>query len=418
MTERVALRGPIETLLICTRSGAGLEVTDRLPAPGLTATSWAPSGGELAVLDLNGKRIQLIEFGSEGARRRPAPRTLPKGSRGKSLLFAAHGLFVGGGGGGSSDSLWRLRGGGPQAIALPQGTGGRGKCVDHLFQVDDLLVAVDDMIFPKWTVTFRMDEFGGVRAETVYPLRVHGPNSVVVRGATGTRLVCLYSTSRGRTGFSAHLSLMDKRELDEVGHASARFGSGQPSGPTEPPLRLVRGGPPDPDAELRAEIARLALARSPRMAFVGDTLVLGSAHGLFCLDMEGIDLGVPSGTGRRAKRGLTQREYDVLALRMLEPDDPMPLAEVGERLGLSRERVRQIEVLARRKLASPEEAAERGLGLGPSRHLELPPIRQVTSRPVLDVAGIVGEGCAVVWSDGDTGPEWMPLAQLQGAQAS
>jgi RNA polymerase primary sigma factor len=48
---------------------------------------------------------------------------------------------------------------------------------------------------------------------------------------------------------------------------------------------------------------------------------------------------------------LTPREQEVLALRLgLTGDPPQTLAVVGERLGLSRERIRQIEVNARRSL--------------------------------------------------------------------
>ncbi len=48
---------------------------------------------------------------------------------------------------------------------------------------------------------------------------------------------------------------------------------------------------------------------------------------------------------------LDDREADVLRMRFgLEPFDPMTLREVGERLGLTRERVRQLENQALRKL--------------------------------------------------------------------
>jgi RNA polymerase primary sigma factor len=49
--------------------------------------------------------------------------------------------------------------------------------------------------------------------------------------------------------------------------------------------------------------------------------------------------------------GLGEREQRVLRLRFgLEDDSPRTLAEVGRDLGLTRERIRQIEVEALRKL--------------------------------------------------------------------
>ena len=54
---------------------------------------------------------------------------------------------------------------------------------------------------------------------------------------------------------------------------------------------------------------------------------------------------------RRALASLNERERQVLELRFgLGEDDEMTLAEVGERLGLSRERVRQLETRAIKKL--------------------------------------------------------------------
>jgi RNA polymerase primary sigma factor len=53
---------------------------------------------------------------------------------------------------------------------------------------------------------------------------------------------------------------------------------------------------------------------------------------------------------------LDDREADVLRMRFgLEPFDPMTLREVGERLGLTRERVRQLENQALRKLTRDAE---------------------------------------------------------------
>jgi RNA polymerase sigma factor (sigma-70 family) len=55
----------------------------------------------------------------------------------------------------------------------------------------------------------------------------------------------------------------------------------------------------------------------------------------------------------RALDALPERERQVIVMRFgLEGEEPKTLAEIGKRLGLSRERVRQIEVRALERLAA------------------------------------------------------------------
>jgi RNA polymerase primary sigma factor len=57
---------------------------------------------------------------------------------------------------------------------------------------------------------------------------------------------------------------------------------------------------------------------------------------------------------------LPPREVEVIRLRFgLGDEEPMTLAEVGQRLGITRERARQLEVQALARLRDPEAAAQR-----------------------------------------------------------
>jgi RNA polymerase primary sigma factor len=59
----------------------------------------------------------------------------------------------------------------------------------------------------------------------------------------------------------------------------------------------------------------------------------------------------------RAVSRLSEREATIIRLRFgLDGGEPRTLEEVGERLGVSRERVRQIEAVALRKLRHPTRA--------------------------------------------------------------
>jgi RNA polymerase primary sigma factor len=72
---------------------------------------------------------------------------------------------------------------------------------------------------------------------------------------------------------------------------------------------------------------------------------------------EEIQVGLTEETLRRAVEGLSEREQDVLKLRygLNSDDDPKSLDEIGRRLGLTRERVRQIESQALQRLAVNRE---------------------------------------------------------------
>lgn len=60
---------------------------------------------------------------------------------------------------------------------------------------------------------------------------------------------------------------------------------------------------------------------------------------------------------QKAMSSLTQREIDILTLRYgLNNEEPMTLEQVGDRLGITRERVRQIESKALRNLRHPSRS--------------------------------------------------------------
>ena len=72
---------------------------------------------------------------------------------------------------------------------------------------------------------------------------------------------------------------------------------------------------------------------------------------------EELHVGLTEETLRREIAELPEREQDVLKLRygMNGDEDPKSLDEIGRRLGLTRERVRQIEAQALERLAVNRE---------------------------------------------------------------
>ncbi len=71
---------------------------------------------------------------------------------------------------------------------------------------------------------------------------------------------------------------------------------------------------------------------------------------------EEVEVGLREETLRRAVEGLAEREQEIVTLRYgLGKDEPMALEAIGKRLGLTRERVRQIEAEALERLAMQRE---------------------------------------------------------------
>jgi RNA polymerase primary sigma factor len=86
-------------------------------------------------------------------------------------------------------------------------------------------------------------------------------------------------------------------------------------------------------------------------AVVGDFL---ADEGL--LPDEQVELSLRSQALQQALAALSERERQVLVLRYgLDDDEPKTLEEIGRRLGLTRERIRQIQVEALRRLANLRE---------------------------------------------------------------
>ena len=88
----------------------------------------------------------------------------------------------------------------------------------------------------------------------------------------------------------------------------------------------------------------------------GDAVVGDFVAGEGLLPDEQVEFSLRSQALQQALAALSERERQVLVLRYgLDDDEPKTLEEIGRRLGLTRERIRQIQVEALRRLASMRE---------------------------------------------------------------
>jgi hypothetical protein len=199
--------------------------------------------------------------------------------------------YIGGGTHKGPESLWQYDGGGLVPVPLPAGIGAAGKGLDHLFIDGDRLVAVDDIVVPKFILTYRLDGDRPPVAIAAERLEAHSSCERVIGGATGRSVFALYSRAINHGTSTAHLSILSKTSLREVGCYSVTTSRRmrrmwdiglpewwrRPWDVSEPrPKHGLEDGPLD---------------RRPSMAFVNDTLVLGTDVGVFAAEVGGLAEG-------------------------------------------------------------------------------------------------------------------------------
>jgi RNA polymerase primary sigma factor len=101
--------------------------------------------------------------------------------------------------------------------------------------------------------------------------------------------------------------------------------------------------------------ARAATSLDQPVGDQGDAVVGDFLAGEELLPDEQVERSLRSQALQQALAALSERERHVLVLRYGLDDEPKTLEEIGRRLGLTRERIRQIEVKALRRLASLPE---------------------------------------------------------------
>ena len=267
------------------------EVVQPLPVEEAVAWTWATSQNHLGVLDMKGKRLVVFDREGETLVRRPDPPTLSKRSIGLCLVVDEQTVYIGGGTRKGPESMWQYDGSNLVPVPLPAGVGAAGKGLDHLFIDGDRLVAVDDIVLPKFILTFRLQFEKLPQGVSATRLEQHNSYERVSGGATGRSVFALYSQGINRGTSTAHLSILSKNTLLEVASYSVVTSCPRlrpfevrlpewfrrPWDQAEPPPQHgLEDGP---------------LNRRPSMAFVGDVLVLGTDMGVFAADLGGLTQG-------------------------------------------------------------------------------------------------------------------------------
>jgi RNA polymerase primary sigma factor len=148
-----------------------------------------------------------------------------------------------------------------------------------------------------------------------------------------------------------HIGQRERKIVRAERELSAKLGRE----PTDEEIAVAAELPLDQVDEVR-DAARTVTSLDRPIGEEGDT-ALGDIleAGAPPVDLE-VEVSLSEALLRRTIEELPETERDVIRLRFgLEDDEPQPLRETGRRLGLSAERVRQIESRALKRLAMRRE---------------------------------------------------------------
>ncbi len=193
------------------------EVRPLVLAPGNADAHYflSRSADRVAVLDSSRRRAGLFDvLPQEPWLRRNLPfATLPRGCVGHAALAWGDTLLVGGRSK-ASEALWsrsRATDPGWTAIPLPKQIELRGKAIDGLHRLEDQLIAVDDIVTPKWIVIYRF-EAGEFLLERCVRLPSHTTYERITQSFLGDSGLTLLSrgVNHGRLSQHAWLLSMDR----------------------------------------------------------------------------------------------------------------------------------------------------------------------------------------------------------------
>ena len=144
---------------------------------------------------------------------------LPDRTEVHAVALVGDTLYVGGARGDETLCCWDLSESEParRPIALPDNIRAPGKAIDGLLHDADRLIAVDDIVFPKWNLVYDIQTPTAPILQSMHRIPGHGSYEQIVSAALGDTHVALLSSSVGRSGSYRHIALLDRSSLRECG---------------------------------------------------------------------------------------------------------------------------------------------------------------------------------------------------------
>lgn len=200
----------------------GPRITPLAPAPGErhALRKFSTDRGEFGFLDQAGKRLGCYRILKDDPWYETVmpPVTLPPACVAKDFLIH-DGHVIAGGHSKKGEALWARTPGRDnvwRSISLPEGVGKRGKSIDAVFVRDDKLIAIDNILMPKWILVYPLlPEISAAGVEMVR-LRAHTTYEYIDQAAEGQDVYALSSSGINHGIRSYYVSLIRKKDLKEI----------------------------------------------------------------------------------------------------------------------------------------------------------------------------------------------------------
>jgi hypothetical protein len=207
---------------LCTVSATGV-VESRAPAPGNADAVYKISTDQkfFAFLDSANKRFAVYELldAEPWLQRIVAPTNLPRDCVAYDFILHDGQLLVGGRSR-SQENIWLLNytlavqpAQAWQALEVPEAVRKSGKSIDLLYVLGQTLVAVDNVIRPKWFVFYHLNKGALPTPVGLHPIRVRSAFEGIRHGAESDALYALFSAGAGQRGASSYVQLYFKDDI-------------------------------------------------------------------------------------------------------------------------------------------------------------------------------------------------------------
>jgi hypothetical protein len=99
------------------------------------------------------------------------------------------------------------------ALEVPESVRRSGKSIDLLYVLNNTLVAVDNVVRPKWFVFYRLSKAALPTTIGIHPLRVNSAFEGIRHGAESETMYALFSSGAGQRGASSYVQIYFKDEI-------------------------------------------------------------------------------------------------------------------------------------------------------------------------------------------------------------